>query len=450
MRKTRPKPPPSLPGLFDTPLIPEKREALEEPGRTPPVCSVSELTAQIKKLLEPAFYEVHVRGEISNLRFQSSGHVYFSLKDAGSQISCVLFRNDVARLGFRPADGLGVVGSGRLAIYEPRGNYQLVLRHLERDGEGRLQAEFERLKRKLAAEGLFNPENKKALPEFPRRVGFVTSPSGAALRDFVSILRRRQWRGHLIVLPARVQGREAAAEISAMLDWAGKAGLFDLLVVGRGGGSLEDLWPFNEESVARAVAACPVPVISAVGHQIDFTLSDFAADLRAETPSAAAELISSGFLNSMRRLAEVQNKLERTLELHLNRRRAVLQPLELRLERQNPRRRLENAYLRLDDLQNRLQALTRQNLHSKRFRLEKTAQSYAYYAPEKRLLELRQRLHQWSQRLQSVSPQSVLNRGFVMLFDEQGKCLTRKEKLAPGQTLQARFADGEATLQHLP
>lgn len=444
-----------LPGLFDPAPVSRRAVGLRVPAEerrgevqgAPKVVGVSELTSSIKGQLEPAFSNVWVRGEISNLRRQSSGHLYFSLKDAGSQIACVMFRMDAGRLKFDPQDGQAVVASGRLTIYEPRGNYQLVLNHLEQDGVGRLQAEFERLKGKLAREGLFEAARKKSLPPYPRCVGFVTSSSGAALRDFVSILQRRQWRGRLIVLPARVQGKEAATEIVQRLEWAGASGLFDLLVVGRGGGSLEDLWPFNEEIVARAVAACPIPVISAVGHEIDFTLSDFAADWRAETPSAAAERITSGYLEIVRRYGEGRDRLFACAGLLLERRRGLLERLALRLDRQSPYKRVENGYLRLDDLGNRLRAAVARQLEGRRHRLGAAGQRLSAEGLSRRLVVYGQHLEQLSLRLDSASPQSVLKRGFVMIRDGDGNYLTRREQVGKGQVVQACFADGALSLQ---
>jgi exodeoxyribonuclease VII large subunit len=262
--------------------------------------SVSDFTRRIKAVLESQVRPGWVRGEVSNLRVQASGHVYFSLKDAGAQLSAVMFRGDASRQDVKLRDGIQVLLYGEISVYEARGNYQLIVRAVIEDGVGRLQREFEALKQRLAAAGLFAAENKVALPAMPRTVGFITSPSGAAVQDFVRILIRRGWRGRVVVLPAKVQGEGAAAEMVEMLRLAcnpAACGVaFDLLVIGRGGGSLEDLWAFNEEALVRAVAACPLPIISAVGHEIDFTLCDFAADVRVETPSAAAELISSGFV----------------------------------------------------------------------------------------------------------------------------------------------------------
>ena len=263
--------------------------AAEERGGEGRIESVSEFTRRVKTLLERGIAPAWVRGEVSNLRAQASGHLYFSLKDAGAQLSAVLFRGDAARQKVPVRDGLQVIVFGELNVYEVRGQYQLIVRSVVEDGVGRLQREFEALKKRLAGEGLFAPERKRPIPSLPATVGFITSPTGAAVKDFLRILTRRGWRGRVVILPAKVQGAEAAPEMIGMLELAAALGIFDLLVIGRGGGSIEDLWAFNEEALVRAVAACPVPVISAVGHEIDFTLCDFAADVRAETPSAAAD-----------------------------------------------------------------------------------------------------------------------------------------------------------------
>ncbi|HEY5079734.1 MAG TPA: exodeoxyribonuclease VII large subunit, partial [Opitutaceae bacterium] len=258
--------------------------------------SVTEFTRRVKALLEGNIGACWVKGEVSNLRVQPSGHVYFSLKDAGAQLSAVMFRMQAARQSVKIRDGLQVVAHGDVGVYEARGQYQLVVRTLVDDGVGALQREYEALKRRLSDEGLFEAARKKPIPQMPGTVGFVTSPTGAAVQDFLRILIRRGWRGRVVVLPSKVQGEGAAAEMASMLGLAGNLGIFDLIVIGRGGGSIEDLWAFNEEPLVRAVAACPIPTISAVGHEIDFTLCDFAADRRAETPSAAAELVSSEFV----------------------------------------------------------------------------------------------------------------------------------------------------------
>ncbi len=298
--KLRPNPPAAAEAAE---LFPPGDFGDEAAGPAARVETVSEFTRRLKALIESGLAPCWVRGEVSNLRAQASGHVYFSLKDAGAQVSCVLFRGDAARLAAPLREATQVVVFGAAGVYEARGQYQLVVRVVVEDGVGRLQREFEALKRRLADEGLFAPERKRAIPLLPRCVGFITSPTGAAVQDFLRILTRRGWRGRVVVLPVKVQGEGAAAEMEAMLRLAGRLEIFDLLVIGRGGGSIEDLWAFNEEALVRAVAASTVPVISAVGHEIDFTLCDFAADVRAETPSAAAELISSAFVAFAERVA---------------------------------------------------------------------------------------------------------------------------------------------------
>src|SRR5471032_2040127 len=309
--------------------------------------SVSEFTRRVKALLEGGLRPGWVRGEVSNLRAQASGHVYFSLKDAGAQLSAVLFRGDATRQTVKLRDGQQVVVYGEVSVYEARGQYQLIVRAVIEDGMGKLQREFEALKARLAAEGLFAPERKRAIPAMPQTVGFVTSPTGAAVQDFLRILTRRGWRGRVVVLPAKVQGDGAAAEMIAMLALARELGIFDLLVIGRGGGSLEDLWAFNEEPLVRAVAASAVPIISAVGHEIDFTLCDFAADARAETPSAAAELISSQFVACAERAERAGETIGFVLEAAVARATERLDHARSRLRLLSPAAQLEQGHLRL-------------------------------------------------------------------------------------------------------
>jgi exodeoxyribonuclease VII large subunit len=409
--------------------------------------SVSEFTRRVKQLLEGGLPPGWIRGEVSNLRAQASGHVYFSLKDAGAQLSAVLFRGDALRQTVKLHDGLQVVVFGQVSVYEARGQYQLIVRLVVDDGVGRLQREFEALKARLAAEGLFAPERKKLIPEMPRTVGFITSPTGAAAQDFVRIVRRRGWRGRVIILPALVQGPGAAAEITAMLELAEQLGIFDLVVVGRGGGSLEDLWPFNEESVVRAVAACPLPVISAVGHEIDFTLCDFAADLRAETPSAAAELITSHFVACAERTSQAGESLGTLLEDGIRRARTELDHARSRLRLLTPAAQIEQGFLRLDDLANRLGSALRHSAQERRQQLADVRSQLAQHAPEKRVQAESQRLLSLWKRLQAASPASVLNRGFVVLRDETGKPVTRRAELKPAQSLAAEFADGQVKLR---
>jgi exodeoxyribonuclease VII large subunit len=408
--------------------------------------SVSEFTRRVKTLLEGGMKAGWVRGEVSNLRIQVSGHVYFSLKDAGAQVRAVMFRGDAARQTVKPREGGQVVVYGEVSVYEARGEYQLVVRALVDDGTGRLQREFEALKARLAAEGLFAKERKRALPRLPRTVGFVTSPTGAAVQDFVRILVRRGWRGRVVVLPAKVQGEGAAAEVAAMVAAANDASacgvVFDLLVVGRGGGSLEDLWAFNEEVLVRAVAASRVPVISAVGHEIDFTLCDFAADVRAETPSAAAELISSGFVAETERLARLAKTLEGEAEAALGAARERLDGLGARLKLLSPAAQVERGWLRLDDLRNRLEADAAHAMQARRHRVALVAGRLAAVSPARKVEAESQRLLGLWKRLQAASPASVLNRGFAIVRDAEGRPVTRATELRPGERIGLEFGDG--------
>ena len=461
--------------------------------------TVGELTGRIKGLLEGAFPELWVRGEVSNLRVQASGHCYFTLKDERAQIAAVMFRGDAVRSRVQLRDGQQLAAYGQVSVYEVRGQYQLIVRAVVEDGAGRLQAEFEKLKQRLAAEGLFAPENKVPLPSMPRTIGFITSPTGAAVQDFIRILTRRGWRGHLVVLPAKVQGDGAAAEMVAMLETAqrleqttddgrqttGDGGLktggrgqkkqrtapaeldlgfatessaeaaispqssalcpcFDLLVIGRGGGSLEDLWAFNEEPLVRAVAACRIPIISAVGHEIDFTLCDFAADARAETPSAAAELISSDFLEGAGRATDALRRLDELATDALERAGDRLDAARNHLRLLSPSAQVEQAWLRLDDLGNRLGAALRQTTAVKREALVAARNRLERASPELRVRFESQKLLGLWKRLQAASPDSVLNRGFAIVRDEAGKPLARRAEVSAGAALRVQFADGTA------
>jgi exodeoxyribonuclease VII large subunit len=436
--------------------------------------SVSEFTRRVKTVLETQVRPGWVRGEVSNFRLQASGHCYFSLKDAGAQVSAVLFRGDAARQDVKLRDGLQVVVYGEISVYEARGNYQLIVRAVIEDGVGRLQREFEALKRRLAEEGLFAAENKAAIPAMPRTIGFITSPTGAAVQDFMRILIRRGWRGRVVVLPAKVQGDGAAAEMAAWVQYADELGLraceggpggmtndecrmtketegremvFDLLVIGRGGGSLEDLWVFNEEVLVRAVAACRVPIISAVGHEIDFTLCDFAADVRAETPSAAAELISSGFVAAAERVGRLREDLWHGAESAAAEARERLDHARSRLRLLAPSAQVERGFLRLDDLSNRLSAALGATVQGRRQRLTEAAGLLRERSPQRRVESESQRLLALWKRLQAASPASVLNRGFVIMRDEDGKPVQRRNDVKNGQTLAAEFADGTVAVK---
>jgi exodeoxyribonuclease VII large subunit len=420
------------------------------PSHTAPseaIETVGEFTRRVKALLKGGIQPGWIRGEVSNLRAQSSGHIYFSLKDSAAQLSAVLFRGDAARQSVKLRDGLQVVAFGEIDLYEAHGKYQLIVRAVVEDGVGRLQREFEALKKRLADEGLFAPERKRPLPFLPATVGFVTSPTGAAVRDFARILMRRGWRGRVVVLPARVQGEGAAAEMAAMLELAAELGIFELLVIGRGGGSIEDLWAFNEEALVRAVAACPVPVISAVGHEIDFTLCDFAADVRAETPSAAAELISSRFVACAERAEQAGAALAASAERTCALARRSVEHAGSRLRLAAPTAQIERGYLRLDDCANRLAGALRSAVHVRRHRFAEARSRLAQASPAARLELAAHRVGALAKRLQAASPASVLHRGFAIVRDERGKAVTRRAAIKPGQRLKAEFADGAAPVR---
>lgn len=407
-----------------------------------PAETVTQFTRRLKTCLEQGMRAAWVRGEVSNARAQPSGHWYFSLKDAGAQVRAVMFRADAARNRVPLRDGMQAVVYGEVSVYEARGEYQLIVRVLSDDGVGRLQREFEALKQRLSAEGLFAPEKKRPIPRLPAVVGFVTSPSGAAAQDFLRILRRREWRGRVVVLPARVQGAGAAEEMIAMLQWAGRAEQFDLLVVGRGGGSAEDLWAFNHEGLVRAIAASPVPTISAVGHEIDFTLSDFAADVRAETPSAAAELISSHFVACQERAQRAAQRLAALAADAVRRARQQVDHARTRLKLLHPAALVERGWLRLDDLAGRKLAALRSGAQHARQRWLHARSRLIAAAPENRLAFARHQLDSLRKRLIAASPKSVLSRGYVLMRDETGRPVTSKAAAAREAKLQAEFSDG--------
>jgi exodeoxyribonuclease VII large subunit len=425
----------------------ETQLQLEPDGGDSRVLSVTAITALLKDLLEGTFPSVRVRGEISNARTQASGHVYFTLKDESANLSCAIFRNDLARQRVQLRDGLQVIVQGRISVYTQRGQLQLVVRSIVEDGVGRLQQEFERLKARLDAEGLFAPQRKVEIPAMPATVGFITSPTGAAVQDFVRILKRRGWRGRVVVLPAKVQGEGSAAEMMEMLRFAQDAracGIrFDLLVIGRGGGSLEDLWAFNEEPLVRAVADCAIPIISAVGHEIDFTLCDFAADRRAETPSGAAELISSHFVERVERVAGAADAMDRSAESVLERCGSRLDAARDQLRILSPESAVEQAWQRIDELTIRLGSAMRAGVQASSARVADLRGLLERRSPEFRVrLESQKLLGLWK-RLESVSPPSVLNRGFVIMRDESGAPVARSAGVVAGQPLEAEWADGK-------
>ena len=316
------------------------------------IYSVSELNRKIKHLLEDSFPFIWISGEISNLRIPTSGHCYLTLKDEASQISAVLFRAQAASLKFKPENGMSIIGLGRIGVYEPRGAYQIILEYIEPKGIGGLQITFEKLKRKLSDEGLFDEKYKSKLPFLPSKISIVTSPTGAAVRDFIKVAQRRFERLPLEIVPVRVQGDQAAAEISRAIQLVNHIGTSDVIVLARGGGSIEDLWAFNDETLARTIFNSRIPIVSAVGHETDFTIADFVADIRAPTPSAAAEMIIPSYPDLQAWVIDLKQKLNNNISYTLNYLRKDIAALSMRIV--HPRRRLADMRMRLDDNSQRL------------------------------------------------------------------------------------------------
>jgi exodeoxyribonuclease VII large subunit len=428
------------------------------------VLTVSQLSQQLRETLEQRFPAVWVEGEISNFKVYGSGHAYFTLKDAGAQVRAVLFRNRTRRVRFEPGDGLHVLAFGAIEVYAPRGEYQLVVELLEPRGLGALQLAYEQLKARLAAEGLFEPARKRALPRFPRKIGIVTSPSGAALRDMLRVIGRRFGELHIVIAPARVQGEGAAEEIVRGIGELNRLGDVDVIIVGRGGGSLEDLWAFNEEIVARAIAASTAPVISAVGHEVDVTIADFVADLRAPTPSAAAELVVREKQAIVESLQGLTARLERAMRRRLDRERAQLARLATRRALTDPGRPLRDWQRRLDDAVARLRRAVHARLRDAAHRSGVAAVGLRRGSPFARLAEQRRRLDELDRRaravararvdrdrhrlralagrLDSLSPLGVLARGYSLTRLASGEIVRDARQAPPGSRVDVLLAEG--------
>lgn len=452
--------------LFGKPTV---ADTTVNPTPTREVVDVGAFTRRLRDLLEGQFGTVWLRGEVSNYRLQSSGHAYFVLKDSAASINCVLFRGQtgVSRAFLR--DGASVILGGVVTVYEPRGQYQLRVTAAEAEGTGALQAAFEELKRRLDAEGLFAPGRKRPIPHFPRGVGIVTSATGAALQDILHVLGRRCSALQVILAPARVQGAGAAEEIvrgvQHLNEWARLHGTLDVVLVTRGGGSLEDLWPFNEEVVARAIAGSSLPVISAVGHEIDFTISDFVADLRAATPSAAAEILTAGYVFARERICDLAVRFPRLGRSRLHGFVEDIENLQRRLGRFHPRRRLEDQGQHLDELSISLHEGFARAFRDRRRLVEGLAHRLIVARPSTRLARARKdlteyrrgllsgmrralgqradRLSRLFDRLRLLSPEAVLARGYSITLDvASGRVIRSAREVAPGWTLETRVAEG--------
>ncbi len=433
-----------------------------EPERR--VYSVAQLNASIRGVLNKSFDEIWVSGEISGLKIAPSGHAYFSLKDAQAQVRAVCFRGSLRFLKFKPQDGIAVLARGKVDVFEPRGEYQFLVEWLEPKGLGALQLAFEQLKKKLEAEGLFDGARKRPLPRFPQRIGLVTSPAGAVIRDMIQVLSRR-WPGiHIRLFPALVQGQGAIEEVTAGLEYFGRGGWADLIIVGRGGGSLEDLWTFNEESVARAIANSAIPVISAVGHETDFTIADFVADLRAPTPSAAAELAVPNRDDLLDQLAQRAQRLERGIHLVIARRQSRVHQLGVDRATGTLHRRLDRSGQRVDDLESRARDVLRRQFAAQRRRVEQLDARLRRQDLRLRLAGARRRLTAASQRaeqlitarlqsehrrlaplaagLAQLSPLRVLDRGYAIVESSEGHVVVDATQVASGDSIGVRLAKG--------
>lgn len=431
----------------------------------PHVFTVSELNRTVRDLLEGGLGAVWIEGELSNIARPASGHLYFSLKDRDAQVRCAMFRGRNRLMDFRPDTGMQVRARARVSLYEARGDYQLIVEQMEPAGAGALARAFEELKKRLDAEGLFAQERKRALPGLPRRIGIITSPSGAAVRDVLKVLARRFPAIPVVIYPAQVQGERAAPAIARMIETAGRRADCDVLLLVRGGGSLEDLWPFNEEAVARAVVASPIPIVSGVGHEVDITIADFAADVRAPTPSAAAELVVPDAGELLQALERLRRRLRAAASAFLRRREERRRNVESRLRRQHPERRLQQLQQRRDELELRLRRIGTRAITTRRERLERIDARLRRASPAARIERLRERLQTTRRRLdgairadlnrrdarvaalsralEAVSPLATLGRGYALVrAADDGRAITDARQVQPGQHLDIHLAHG--------
>lgn len=446
------------------PFAPQLGLTFEEPRPTRRIWPVRQLVTEVRELIEQEYGDIWVEGEISNYRPAPSGHVYFTLKDADAQLPIVLFRRQAMLLRFRPEDGLHVLVRGRVSVYEQRGQMQLVAETMEPVGAGSLQLAFEQLKERLKAEGLFDASRKRPLPAFPRTVGIVTSPTGAVIRDFLNIAGRRHSGLSVLLFPVSVQGESAPAEVESAINELNTAGLVDVIVLARGGGSLEDLAAFNSERVARAIAASRLPVVSAIGHETDFTIADFVADLRAPTPSAAAELITEAQHKVAEHLANLTHRLDRAARFQLLQARQHLTRLPVSRTEFRMSTLLMRLAQRLDDLGSRAEAVLVGRFRQQQRVLGDLAAAVLRHDPRQQLAQARERLqacrtrldrsqeHQLhthraslsalNARLHSLSPLAVLERGYALVLNAEGSVIRSTAQVAVGDQLVTRLADG--------
>ncbi|KQB09744.1 exodeoxyribonuclease VII large subunit [Vibrio metoecus] len=429
------------------------------------IYTVSRLNSEVRLLLENEMGIVWLVGEISNFSAPVSGHWYLTLKDSQAQVKCAMFKGNNRLVNFKPQNGQQVLVKARLSLYEPRGDYQIILESMQPEGDGRLQQQFEQLKMQLAAEGLFAQTRKKALPENPRCVGIITSRTGAALHDILHVLKRRDPNLPVVIYPTLVQGEDAAIQIAQAIGRANARAECDVLIVGRGGGSLEDLWCFNHEIVARTIAASEIPIISAVGHEIDVTIADFVADVRAPTPSAAAELVSRDNRHKQQALHQWQAKLASAVRYYLAQQHTQFARLQHKLDKQHPQARLERQQQQLDELSLRLEQKMQQRLATQQQRSDRLSHKIQLNSPihlirqqrfnlirqeqrmnqsiQHHLIHARHRLALLSEKLDAVSPLATLARGYSVTRTAQGELVRYGNQVKAGDTLVTQLMDGE-------
>ncbi|WP_419205348.1 exodeoxyribonuclease VII large subunit [Photobacterium leiognathi] len=429
------------------------------------IYTVSSLNAQVRLILENEMGVVWLIGELSNFSMPVSGHWYFTLKDSRAQVKCAMFKGSNRHVTFKPGNGNQVLVKARLSLYEPRGDYQLIIESMQPEGDGRLQQQFEQLKMSLAAEGLFAQSLKKSLPEQPKRVGIITSKTGAALHDILHVLQRRDPSLPIVIYPTMVQGEGAAISIAQAIGRANARQECDVLIVGRGGGSLEDLWAFNEEIVARTIAASQIPIVSAVGHEVDVTIADFVADVRAPTPSAAAELISRDMTHQTQLLDRKRQQLRHAITAYLSQSLRQTTQLQHRLERQHPQLRLNLQQQHLDEISQRLTQAMARKLQKHQQYIEHNNYKLSLYSPaslvrnaqrnlerseqrlydalDRKLLNARHKLAVAAEKLETVSPLATLARGYSITRNEQGDVIRKASQVKAGDTLITTLTDGE-------
>lgn len=429
------------------------------------IYTVSSLNAQVRLILENEMGIVWLVGELSNFSMPVSGHWYFTLKDSRAQVKCAMFKGNNRHVTFKPGNGNQVLVKARLSIYEPRGDYQLIIESMQPEGDGRLQQQFEQLKMSLAAEGLFAQSLKKPLPQQPQRVGVITSKTGAALHDILHVLKRRDPSLAVVIYPTMVQGDGAAISIAQAIGRANSRQECDILIVGRGGGSLEDLWAFNEEIVARTIAASQIPIVSAVGHEVDITIADFVADMRAPTPSAAAELISRDSSAQTDKIAQKQQQLHHAIQFYVADKKQYVNQLKHRLDRQHPQLRLNQQQQHLDEISRRLQQIMLKKIQIQQQRITQNQYKLSLYSPQqqlqhhtttlvntkrrlldamdRQLLNANHKLVLAAEKLDTVSPLATLSRGYSITRDDKGELIRRCDQVKAGDQLITTVTDGK-------